>query len=227
MKLNLKTEIEKLVKKYQGEVTEALNKVKELETSQRYTADAKGQMIRDIKTMLQKADSIYNTQLNVIILDVKKEVEKATVNKPDDYQNMLNNALNQLNMIGYKLTDKLAYDIVKPFFGDFETMHNLHSVISNTPNKDGLNLTTMTVGWLDKMVYRIESLARGTKYFFNSGTYMAIGLNFAIGSDVLLGEAGEIDLMGVKMDELIKFTFEEAEENIEESMKEKMLNQDE
>lgn len=216
MKLSLKASIEALVKRYQSEVTQALAQVKELETSQLYTADAKGQMIREIKLILQKADVEFNKKLNEIIQGGREEVLEATVNKPADYQNMLTNALNQIEMIGDKLTDKAAYELVKPFFGDYETMHNLYAVISNRYGKEGLNVTTRTLGWFDRMLYKLDNLMVGTVYFFNAGTHMALGLNFTIGSDMLLGEAEELDSMAAKMDDLTRFTFKEAEENIKD-----------
>lgn len=226
MELNFRKQVEQLLNKYKREMTEALSKVKEIEASELYSSDGKAQLIRDIKAELQKGDAEYNKQLNTIILKAKDDVQGATIRKPADYQNMLNNALNQINMIGDKLTDQAAYDIVKPFFGDYETVHNLHSVVSNIYGKDGLNITNITLKWLDSMVKTIDQIAAGTKTFFKGGQDMAIGVNYAIGSDMLIGMAEELDQMGKKMDDLTKFKFEEAEENMDESIKEKMLGKD-
>jgi hypothetical protein len=226
MELNFRKQVEQLLNKYKREMTEALSKVKEIEASELYSSDGKAQLIRDIKAELQKGDAAYNKQLNTIILKAKDDVQSATIRKPSDYQNMLNNALNQINMIGDKLTDQVAYDIVKPFFGDYETMHNLHSVVSNMHGKDGLNLTTRTLGWFDGMVKTLDQIESGTKTFFRGGQQMAIGVNYAVGSEMLTGMAEELDQMGKKMDDLTKFKFEEAEESIDESIKEKMFGKD-
>lgn len=218
MKFGLKVKLEKLVNQYQKEMKEAFDKVKEIEASQLYTADAKGQMIRDIKTVLIKADHEYNQALKDLIQVEKSVVINSKISKPADYQNMLGNTLNQINMLGDKLTDNAAYDMVKPFFGDYETMHNLYSVISNRYGKDSLNVSTRTLGWLDGIISKIDNLTVSTKYFFNAGSYMSIGLNFIVGLEMILGEAEEIDSMGVFMEDLIKFKFEETKISLENKM---------
>lgn len=218
MKFSLKVKLEKLVNQYQKEMKEAFEKVKEVEASQLYTADAKGQMIRDIKAVLVKADHEYNQGLKDLIQVERSAVMNSKISKPADYQNMLGNALNQINMLGDKLTDKAAYDMVKPFFGDYETMHNLHSVISNRYGADGLNVTSRTIGIYDRMVNSLDTLANGTTYFFSAGKNMALGLNFTLGSELLLGEATTLDQMAATVEDLIRFKFEEAEASVKNSI---------
>lgn len=218
MKFGLKVKLEKLFNQYQQEMKEAFDKVKEIEASQLYTADAKGQMVRDIKAVLIKADHEYNRALKNLYQVEKSVVINSKISKPADYQNMLGNTLNQINMLGDKLTDNAAYDMVKPFFGDYETMHNLYSVISNRYGADGLNVTSKTVGIYDMMISSLDSLEKGTKDFFKAGLYMSIGLDFTIGSKMLLGEAEKLDSMAVFMEDLIKFKFEEVKISLENTM---------
>ncbi len=226
MKFSLKVKLEKLVNQYQKEMKEAFAKVKEIESSKLYSADGKDQLIRDIKATLMQADHEYNKALKDLIQVERSAVLNATISKPGDYQNMLTNALNQINMLGDKLTDKAAYDLVKPFFGDYETMHNLHSVISNRYGANGLNVTSRTIGIYDRMISSLDTLAKGTTYFFNTGKNMAIGLNFTLGSEMLLGEATNLDSMAATVEDLIRFKFEEAEASIKDSIKDEMFRKD-
>lgn len=218
MRSDLKEKVENLVNDYKEGVKKTLKSIRDLEKSELYSSDGKAQMIRDIKATLQKADDEYNNAISDLIQTYKNSIQNSTINKPSDYQNLLSNALNQINMIGDKLTDKVAYEIVRPFFGDFKTMHDLHSVISTRYGKDGLGLTTVTLGWLDSMIYRLDNLKTGVRNFFNAGLNLTVGLDFLVREDMVISECEVLDSMAQKMDSLINMKFEEAETSISESV---------
>lgn len=70
-------------------------------------------------------DMLYNAEIKKAVKDARKNTLPDAVRNrevPADYQLQISNALTLLNMSGDKITDDEAFDILKPFFNDWEQM---------------------------------------------------------------------------------------------------------
>ena len=89
-------------------------------------------------------DMLYNAEIKKAVKDARKNTLPDAVRNrevPADYQLQISNALTLLNMSGDKITDDEAFDILKPFFNDWEQMHAFERVIMHnferTPSELG------------------------------------------------------------------------------------------
>ena len=226
MKNALKGKIEKLVNMYKDEMKEAFVKIEEVEKSTIYTPEKKNEMLLDMKAILRKGDHEYNKALKDLLQVERSAILNATINKPGDYQNMITNALNQINMLGDKLTDKVAFEIVKPFFGDLETMRNLHSIISNRYGADGLNHTSYMLGIYDKILKGLDDLESWTSYLFNGGSILELNLGFKVNTKAVFEKVEHHDHMLNQVDGMIRFSYEDVKDSIDQSVKDEMFGKD-
>lgn len=162
----------------------------------RYSPEKAAETLNNtIEKMVAQAnaiDMLYNTEIKKVIKEARTTtLPEAVRNRkdPPDYQQRIGNALMLLNMHGESLTDDGAFEILKPFFNDWEQMriferamsHNLenfevhfsspeaasHAVRSKFPRTFGgiLNLADMHTALFNEA----ERLAEGI--FLNKRTY--------------------------------------------------------
>lgn len=228
MKTEIKSKVQKLIENYKKVVNAFLVEIGKWEKNSFYTSDAKQNEIRKVKAQMVKNDEEFNRELLKIISEEKDAIVTATVRKPDDFQLQISNALNFINLLGDKLTDEEAYELVKPFFGDFDTMRKFHAVISNRYGKDGLGVTSYSLGLLNRAVNMLDVFAKNFIGFFNSGSYSIGSLAFTLRESAIITDAEAIERVVNKLDSIILATYKEVETELDQEILDNMgLNNNE
>jgi len=90
--------------------------------TQQYKLDVISELKQELTSTLRLLDEKYNNKLQEIIQTEKPSIVGDPKEKPADYQVQISNALKFIEMAGKNLSDDQAYEILKPFKGDHETM---------------------------------------------------------------------------------------------------------
>lgn len=219
MKMELKNRVQKLIENYKKVTNAFLEEIRNWESNSYYTSDAKQDEIRKVKAQMTANDNDFNKQLLNIITEEKEAILNSTIRKPTDYQLQISNALKFLELAGSKLTDEQAFEIVKPFFGDYQTMKHFHAVLSNIP---GLSITIYTLGLFDKAINNLEILKNNFAKFFDAGTYTTNGLAYTLKETALLSDIEDIERIIQKLDSIIPASYKEAKAEVDNEIKDEM-----
>ncbi len=207
----IKGKIEKLISNYKKITTEFLDQIARWEADQLYSSDHRTQKIREVKSEMQANDAEFNDQLQVILTEEQTAITKRSINKPADYQEQINAAIGFIGLLGDKISDEKAFELVKPFFGDYVVMKNFYSVLITRWGKDGLPITLSSLGRLDQAINSLDNLKIAHKSIFDNGTNAQNSLSYAILSKMLLDEAESVDNILRKADELSSASFEDIQ----------------
>lgn len=207
----IKEKIEKLISNYKKVTTEFLNQIAKWEKDQLYAADYRGEKIREIKAQMQANDTEFNNQLKTIITEEQTTITNRTIKKTDDYQGQVNNAIGFINLLGDSITDEKAFELVKPFFGEYSTMKNFHSVLTTRYGKDGLPVTLVSLGLLDQAINNLDNLKKNFGLVFNNGSYSQNSLGFVLNEKALLSDAEAVDIILERADNVISASFEDIQ----------------
>ncbi len=211
MKTEFKNKIEKLISNYKKITSEFLNQIAKWEADQLYAADYRGEKIREIKAEMQTNDTEFNNQLKAIIMEEQNSILTRTIKKSDDYQGQVSNAIGFIDLLGDNITDEKAFEMVKPFFGDYSTVKNFYSVLTTRYGKDGLPVSLVCLGLLDRAINNLDVLKNNFAHVFNNGTYSQNSLGYVIQTDMLLKEAQNIDDILGRADGLPSSSFEDIQ----------------
>jgi len=215
MKIELKNKVEKLIENYKKVTNAFLEEIRKWESNSYYTSDAKQDEIRKVKARMLNNDADFNKQLLNIIKEEKEAILNSTIKKPADYQVLISNAIGFINLLGNKLTDEEAFELVKPFFGDYQTMKRFYAVLSEI---NGLNVTTYSLGLFDKAVNSLEILKNNFAKFFDAGTYTTNGLAYTLKETALLSDIEDIERIIQKLDSIIPASYKEVEAELKNEM---------
>jgi hypothetical protein len=215
MKIELKNKVEKLIENYKKVTNAFLEEIRKWESNSYYTSDAKQDEIRKVKAQMLNNDVDFNKQLLNIITEEKEAILNSTIRKPADYQVLISNAIGFINLLGNKLTDEEAFELVKPFFGDYQTMKRFYAVLSEI---NGLNVTTYSLGLFDKAVNSLEILKNNFAKFFDAGTYTTNGLAYTLKETALLSDIEDIERIIQKLDSIIPASYKEVEAELKNEM---------
>jgi len=215
MKIELKNKVEKLIENYKKVTNAFLEEIRKWESNSYYTSDAKQDEIRKVKAQMLNNDADFNKQLLNIIKEEKEAILNSTIKKPADYQVLISNAIGFINLLGNKLTDEEAFELVKPFFGDYQTMKRFYAVLSEI---NGLNVTTYSLGLFDKAVNSLEILKNNFAKFFDAGTYTTNGLAYTLKETALLSDIEDIERIIQKLDSIIPASYKEVEAELKNEM---------
>lgn len=207
----IKEKIEKLISNYKKVTTEFLNQIAKWEKDQLYAADYRGEKIREIKAQMQANDTEFNNQLKTIITEEQTTITNRTIKKTDDYQGQVNNAIGFINLLGDSITDEKAFELVKPFFGEYSTMKNFHSVLTTRYGKDGLPVTLVSLGLLDQAINNLDNLKKNFGLVFNNGSYSQNSLGFVLNEKALLSDAEAVDIILERADNVISASFKDVQ----------------
>jgi len=219
MKMELKNRITKLLENYKKVTNAFLEEIRNWESNSYYTSDAKQDEIRKVKAQITANDNDFNKQLLNIITEEKEAILNFTIRKPDDYQLLISNALGFINLLGDKLTDEQAFEMVKPFFGDYQTMKQFNAVLSNM---NGMNVTCFSLRLLNRAVSMLDVFRNNFANFFNAGNYPINGLSFILRENAIITEAESIENVVQKFDSIIPASYKEVEAEIEDEVKDEM-----
>ncbi|MBZ4655604.1 MAG: hypothetical protein JG759_152 [Thermoanaerobacter sp.] len=215
MKMELKNKVEKLIENYKKVTNAFLEEISKWESNSYYTSDAKQDEIRKVKAQMLNNDADFNKQLLNIIKEEKEAILNSTIKKPADYQVLISNAIGFINLLGNKLTDEEAFELVKPFFGDYQTMKRFYAVLSEI---NGLNVTIYSLGLFDKAVNNLEILKNNFAKFFDAGTYTTNGLAYTLKETALLSDIEDIERIIQKLDSIIPASYKEVEAELKNEM---------
>ena len=98
------------------------------------TVETLNSTIEKMVAQANAIDLLYNTEIKKVIKDARQNtLPEAVRNRkdPPDYQQRIGNALMLLNMHGESLTDNEAFEILKPFFNDWEQMRIFERAMSH------------------------------------------------------------------------------------------------
>lgn len=222
----IKETIEKLIQNYKKVTDAYLADLKkwegELQKDSVHSESFIQGKIAEIKEEMQKQDKDFNGQLKAVVADTKEVIRNPKITKPSDYQLQVSNALGFINLLGDKLTDEKAFDLVKPFIGDYETMNNFHDVFSSRYGEKGFNVTMASLGKAKMIEKDLEQLDSNFSNFFNSNTYEGSTMAFSIGLNALLSDASTVEDKLVNFDDVIPTSYKEVKESLEDEMKDKM-----
>lgn len=213
--MELKNKVEKLIENYKKVTNAFLEEISKWESNSYYTSDAKQDEIRKVKAQMLNNDADFNKQLLNIIKEEKEAILNSTIKKPADYQVLISNAIGFINLLGNKLTDEEAFELVKPFFGDYQTMKRFYAVLSEI---NGLNVTIYSLGLFDKAVNNLEILKNNFAKFFDAGTYTTNGLAYTLKETALLSDIEDIERIIQKLDSIIPASYKEVEAELKNEM---------
>lgn len=222
MKMELKNRVQKLIENYKKVTNAFLEEIRNWESNSYYTSDAKQDEIRKVKAQITANDNDFNKQLLTIITEEKEAILNFTIRKPDDFQLQISNAIGFINLLGDNLTDEQAFEMVKPFFGDYQTMKHFHAVLSNRYGKDGMKVTRFSLGLLNRAVSMLDVFRNNFANFFNSGYYPTNGLSFTLRESAIIADAEAIENVVLKLDSIIPASYKEAEAEIEDEVRDEM-----
>jgi len=215
MEIELKNKVEKLIENYKKVMNAFLEELKGWEADSLYSSDYRQDKIREVKAQMLNNDADFNKQLLNIITEEKEAILNSTIKKPADYQVLISNAIGFINLLGNKLTDEEAFELVKPFFGDYQTMKRFYAVLSEI---NGLNVTTYSLGLFDKAINNLEILKNNFAKFFDAGTYTTNGLAYALKETALLSDIEDIERIIQKLDSIIPASYKEVEAELKNEM---------
>ena len=220
--MELKNRITKLLENYKKVTNAFLEEIRKWESNSYYTSDAKQDEIRKVKAQITANDNDFNKQLLTIITEEKEAILNFSIRKPDDFQLQISNAIGFINLLGDNLTDEQAFEMVKPFIGDYQTMKHFYAVLSNRYGKDGMKVTRFSLGLLNRAVSMLDVFRNNFANFFNAGYYPINGLSFTLRESAIIADAEAIENVVLKLDSIIPASYKEVEAEIEDEVKDEM-----
>lgn len=138
MKTQIKTRVKTILDAYRITTKEIKAKIEKWEQDTVYSADYRQEKIKELQVELKKADALFNDKMKEVIADERKVIVGEPGTRPADYEVKISNALKFLELVGDKLTDDQAYNILKPFQSDPETMQLFQGVVGNLTEGQGV-----------------------------------------------------------------------------------------
>jgi hypothetical protein len=222
MKTAIKARVQTLISNYKKVTDVFLAEIKKWETDSLYSSDVRQDKIREVKAQMRVNDNDFNKQLVKIIGEEKETIVNSKINKPADYQGQITNALEFIKMSGNAITDELAFDMVKPFQGDFQTMKLFEVVIRNHANgKCNVTLSRLRkFEFLKTKLIEIETFAKG---FFDTSYCVVGSLGYIFKEDGLLQAVDEVQSIVEFLNSETAAIFKEAEKEVQDEVLNEMV----
>ena len=138
MKTEIKKKIQKIIDSYNLAKRDIVAKIEEWKNDTIYSDEYKNEQIAELEKDAASYDALFNNKIKEVIAEEKKAIIGDPESKPADYQVQISNALKFLELAGDKLTDDQAYNILKPFQADYETMNLFKSTVDGLAKNDGV-----------------------------------------------------------------------------------------
>jgi hypothetical protein len=198
MKTTIKEKVQQLMESHKSEVNILRAKIEAWENDTWYSENRKNEKIEELRGEIEQLDKMFNGVLKKIILDEKKAFIGDPKTKPADYQIQISNALKFLEMAGKNLTNDRAFEILKPFQDDFETMMLFKPIVSDMTSGDklwdALNKQLGEANIYDNyetIINNFKDIELSANNFFNSSGIR--GLHERLTSYIVLDKISEID----------------------------------
>jgi len=140
VKTEIKEKVQKLIESYNEVKRDIQEKIKAWESDLIYSLDYREEKIKELEEQALQCDALFNKKITELLTQERESIIGEPGKKPDDYEVKISNALKFLELAGEKLTDDQAYDILKPFMTDFETMALFKPVVEGLSKKGGLDI---------------------------------------------------------------------------------------
>lgn len=167
--MSLKTEIKGLFDKYEvahKTFTETVDKWKNNDLYNRGVIDG---YIKNATLEMEAADQAYNKTFMVTVQRYIDEITGKRADKAADFQLKVSNALSFINMMGDDITDVKAFELVRPFFGDYPTMTHFAGALSS--KKDKVYVTFKAVNGYNTLLRYLKFIVSSTPFSYRLGTY--------------------------------------------------------
>jgi hypothetical protein len=138
MKTEIKKKIQQIIDSYNTAKRDIVEKIEQWKNDTIYSDEYKNEKIKELEADAASYDALFNNKVKEVIAEEKKAIIGEPESKPADYQVQISNALKFLELAGDKLTDDQAYNILKPFQADYETMMLFQPVVNGLTKNDGV-----------------------------------------------------------------------------------------
>ena len=138
MKTEIKKKIQQIIDSYNTAKRDIVEKIEQWKNDTMYSIEYKKEKIKELENDAAYFDALFNDKVKKVIAEEKKAIIGEPESKPADYQVQISNALKFIELAGDKLTDDQAYNILKPFQKDYETMQLFKSVVDGLAKDDGV-----------------------------------------------------------------------------------------
>ena len=138
MKTEIKKKIQQIIDSYNTAKRDIVEKIEQWKNDTIYSDEYKNEKIKELEADAASYDALFNNKVKEVIAEEKKAIIGEPESKPADYQVQISNALKFIELAGDKLTDDQAYNILKPFQKDYETMQLFKSVVDGLAKDDGV-----------------------------------------------------------------------------------------
>ena len=195
MKTEIKEKVQKLIESYNEVKRDIQEKIKAWESDLIYSLDYREEKIKELEEQALQCDALFNKKITELLTQERKSIIGEPGEKPDDYEVKISNALKFLELAGEKLTDEQAYDILKPFLEDYQTMELFKPVVEGLAKKGGLdawNQFTKTFGKTDAFLAIINGFKVAEETADGVFNFKETGLGGAVKQSMFMDAIKEI-----------------------------------
>lgn len=201
MKTEIKSKVQTLVDSYNAVKKNVISKIADWQKDTIYALDYKAEKIKELEKEAAQYDSVFNTKLKDLISEEKKAIIGEPEAKPADYQVQISNALKFLELAGSKLTDDQAYNILKPFQADYDTMQLFQATIGGIAKNGGIHSTfSKTFSKTNDFMELVNSLEFSEKTANSLFDFKADGLTAGVRSTMFMDSISQIEQLASKID---------------------------
>lgn len=194
MKTEIKSKVQKLIKNYNESKRDIVAQIKELQNDTIYSLEYRNEKIKELESDVLKYDALFNKLMKEAIQEEKQVIIGEPGEKPADYQVQISNALKFLELAGKNLTDDQAYNILKPFQADYETMMLFQSVVSGlSENRGILNPFTKTFEKTNQFMALLNSFEIAEKAAANLFDFKNTGLGDVVKNNMFMDAIDNIE----------------------------------
>ena len=219
MKTEIKKKIQQIIDSYNTAKRDIVEKIEQWKNDTIYSDEYKNEKIKELEADAASYDALFNNKVKEVIAEEKKAIIGEPESKPADYQVQISNALKFIELAGDKLTDEQAFELVKPFLGDHQTMKYFYAALSRM---NGLYVTSSILGAFEKIEKKFDLFHNTYKNFFNNGTYTTNSLLAVMRESAIINDIEPIEELIQRFDDVIPASYEEAKDEIENNIQDKM-----
>jgi hypothetical protein len=196
MKTEIKSKVQKLIESYNEVKKDITEKINAWKTDVIYSLDYREEKIKELEDQALQLDDLFNKKIKELIVKERESIIGEPEKTPADYQIQISNALKFLELAGEKLTDDQAYNILKPFVTDFETMALFKPVVEGLSKKGGLDIWNQfnkTFGKTEKFIVILNNFRVAEETADGLFNFKDLSLAGSIRSKMFMDAIGDIE----------------------------------
>jgi hypothetical protein len=201
MKTKIKKKVQALIDSYTGVKKDIISKIADWKKDTIYSAEHKDERIKELEAEAVQLDMVFNGKMKDVISEEKAALIGEPEAKPADYQVQISNALKFLELAGSKLNDDQAYNILKPFQADYDTMQLFQATIGGIAKNGGVHSTfSKTFEKTNDFMALVNSFEFSEKTAVNLFDFKADGLTAGVKSSMFMDSINQIEQLASKID---------------------------